>query len=237
MKKLLIILVFFGVCNEAMALSIPWQTISGSRTSNHFSWNYSYDIGFFNETLMIDLDIRLVGDAVDQSLLNRWEYGIENIWSTDRFAIPILFNVDWVSENFDTTVHVHDRSTGTFNMTNWNTRNANGWGDAYQEEIVAHEARHMFGLWDEYTGGAVDPDTGLINTGGLMHTLNGPTLDPYYAVMLGWYDKFKPVPDVVPPAGAVPIPAPATVWLFCLGLLGMVAARWHKSRYSVLPAW
>ena len=234
MKKILMLLVFFGVCGETMAFSIPWQTISGSRVSDHYAWNYSYDIGFFNEALMIDLDIKLVGDPVDHSLLNRWEHGIEDIWSTDRFAIPILFNVDWVSEDYDAVVYVHDRGTGVFNMTNWNTRNANGWGDAYQEEIAAHEAGHMVGLWDEFAGGAVDPATGLINTGGLMQTLNGPTLDPYYADLFGWYDKFKPVPDVNPP-GVVSISLPATVWLFCSGLLGIFAFQWKKIQQSVLP--
>ena len=50
-------------------------------------------------------------------------------------------------------------------MTTWNILDANGWGDEYQEAIVAHEAGHMFGLWDEYPGGTVDPITLLINTG------------------------------------------------------------------------
>ncbi len=235
MKKIVIMLVFLGVCGETTAFSIPWHTISGSRVSGNFAWNYSYDIGYFDDTLKIDLGIRLVGDAVDHTLLNRWEHGIEDIWSTDRFATPISFNVDWVSENYDATVRIHDRSTGIFNMSNWNTRNANGWGDAYQEQIVAHEAGHMFGLWDEYAGGAVDPDTGLINTGGLMQTLNGQTLDSYYTVMLGWFDKFKPVPDVAPP-GAAPISVPAAIWLFCTGLLGLFGLKWKQTWQSAQSA-
>jgi len=116
MKKLLVILIFWGVCTESPAADIPWETISGSLSNDEFGWNYSCDIGFFNDLLMIDLDIRLAGDTAPQSLLDRWENG----------------------------------NTGPFDMTTWNTMDANGWGDEYQEAIVAHEAGHMFGLWDEY---------------------------------------------------------------------------------------
>jgi hypothetical protein len=70
MKKTLSMLIFLGICTEALAFNIPWETISGSRCSGIFRWNYSYDIGCFNDTLMIDLDINLVGDAADQELLD-----------------------------------------------------------------------------------------------------------------------------------------------------------------------
>ena len=163
---------------------------------------------------MIDLDIRLTGDTASQSLLDRWENGIEEIWSTDRFEIPISFNLDWVRRNYDQTVTIHDGNTGPYVMTNWNTMDANGWGDAYQEAIVAHEAGHMFGLWDEYSGGAVDPVTGLINTGGLMETLDGGTLDPYYDDMLSWYNDNN-----------VHAPVPPAVWLLGSGLIGLLGIK------------
>ncbi|MCF6251693.1 MAG: hypothetical protein L3J75_10575 [Methylococcaceae bacterium] len=225
-KNILLLLVFWGVTTSAMAINIPWETISGSRSSGQFGWNYAYDIGFFNNTLMIDLDINLVGDPVDQALQNRWELGIEQIWSTSQFEIPISFNVDWVSQNYDQTVNVHAGSTastgGTFNMTNWYTVGASGWGDAYQEEVVAHEAGHMFGLWDEYVGGAVDPISGTINTGGLMHTLNGPTLDYYYDDMLNWYH-----------ANLTTVPVPASIWLFCSGLIGLFGMKKRELKISI----
>jgi len=214
MKKLLILLMFCGMYTKAPAANIPWETISGSMSNDEFGWNYSYDIGFFNDTLMIDLDIRLEGATAAQSLLDRWESGIEQIWSTNRFAIPISFNIDWVFENYDQIVIIHDGNTGPFNMTTWNTMDANGWGDEYQEAIVAHEAGHMFGLWDEYPGGAVDPITRLINTGGLMQTLDGGTLDPYYYDILNWYHH-----------NLANIPIPPTVWLFGSGLIGIFGVK------------
>lgn len=203
----------WGMCANAQATDIQWETLSGSMFSDPFGWEYSYDIGVFNDILMIDLDIKLEGDTAAPELLNRWERGIEETWSTNRFAIPILFNVDWVSDNYDQIVTVHEGNTATFTMSAWNTEDANGWGDAYQEEVVAHEAGHMFGLWDEYAGGAVDPVTGLINTGGLMETLNGDTLDPYYDEMLTWYKNLAPVP------------VPAAIWLFGCGLIGLFGIK------------
>ena len=220
MKKSLIVLVFWGICAEALAYSIPWETISGSKSDGAFGWNYSYDIGFFDHTLMVDVDIYLVGDAAQQSLLDRWEVGIEDIWSTDRFLIPISFNVDWVSDNYDQVVTIHDGSSDVFNMLNWNTMGANGWGDPYQEEVAAHEFGHMLGLFDEYSGGAVDPDTGLVNTGGLMHTLSGNTLDSYYNGIQDWYRDRR--------ADLVEVPLPPTIWLLGTALLCLYGFRLIK---------
>lgn len=62
----------------------------------------------------------------------------------------------------------------------------------------------------EYAGGAIDPATGRVNTGGLMHTLNGPTLNDYYAPFLNWYD-----------AKLAAVPAPSAMLLFISGLIGI----------------
>ena len=214
MKKIFFILLFLITATQSIASTSSWETISGSRDSGGFGWNYSYDIGLCDNTIKIDLDIKLAGDAVEQTLLNRWETGIENIWSTTKFIVPILFNVDWVSDDFDQIVTIHKGDTEVFNMSNWNTVDANGWGDSFQEEVAAHEFGHMFGLWDEYEGGAVNPITNLIGTGGLMETLNGDTLDPYYDNILGWYQK-----------KITPVPVPASIWLFSSGFVGFLGMR------------
>ncbi|HNS55460.1 MAG TPA: PEP-CTERM sorting domain-containing protein, partial [Smithellaceae bacterium] len=174
--------------------------------------------------------------------------GIEGIWSTSRFNVPISFNVDWVTTGYDYSVNVTN-STGRWNMLNWYTIGAGGWGDAYQEEVAAHEYGHMIGEWDEYSGGAVDPVTKLINTGGIMHTLNGGTLDYYYKDFLAWYDnKLNSVPVIEPvevvsatssvavvpvkparvkkvkPAG-VPVHEPSAILLLALGLISLWGSR------------
>ncbi len=213
MKKM-IALLFLTISSQSIASISTWETISGSRDSGDFAWDYSYDIGWFDNKVLIDLDIKLAGDPVEQTLLNRWESGIEQIWSTDRFIVPISFNVDWVSNDYDQTVTAHAGDTETFNMTNWNISNAAGWGDDYQEEVAAHEFGHMLGLWDEYSGGAVNPNTNLINTGGLMHTLDGEMLNLYYDDILSWYEQ-----------NLTAVPVPASIWLFCSGLIGFLGMR------------
>lgn len=168
------------------AITVEWQNISGYSSKPPYGWNFSYDIGYYDNSLMIDIDVRLTGDNPGDTLRERWEYGIESIWSTDRFEVPILFNIDWVDIGYDYSVTVRN-GTGRWNMLNWYTVGASGWGDSYQEEAAAHEYGHMFSLWDEYKGGAVNPLTGLINTGGIMHILNGPPLEENYYSFLDWY--------------------------------------------------
>ncbi len=114
MKRKLIALLILGVCSGVQANSdIVWETLSGSRSSGDFGWDYSYDIGLSNDTVLVDLDIALTGEPVAQSLQDRWEFGIESMWSTDRFVAPILFNVDWVSDNADQTVTIHSGISGS----------------------------------------------------------------------------------------------------------------------------
>lgn len=199
----------------AGAYLFPWEHVTGYMSSPPYGWTYSYDIGFYSDILMIDVDVRLTGYAPDPSLRNRWENGIESIWSTNRFSVPISFNVDWVTTDYDQSVTVVG-GTGRWNMTTWYTVGAGGWGDAYQEEVAAHEYGHMVSMWDEYAGGAVNPATNLINTGGLMHTLDGPTLDYYYDPFLSWYEE---------KLAAVPVPGAAL-----LGVIGLAYSGWRLRR-------
>lgn len=202
---MLIFLFLITVCTNAGAVTYEWEHQSKYMSSGVYGWLSSYDIGFYNDTLMVDVDIYLAGYTPADTLKSRWESGIESIWSTGRFSVPISFNVDWVTTGYDYVVNVTN-STGRWNMLNWYTIGAGGWGDAYQEEVAAHEYGHMIGLWDEYAGGAVDPETQLINTGGIMHSLNGGTLDYYYKDFLAWYDnKLNSVP-VIEPDPVIPTP-------------------------------
>ena len=86
--------------------TIPWEHMTGYMSSPPYGWIYSYDIGLYSDVLMIDVDVRLVGYNPDPSLRSRWENGIESTWSTNRFSVPISFNVDWVTTDPDYSVTV-----------------------------------------------------------------------------------------------------------------------------------
>lgn len=141
---------------------IPSRTDSGSRTSGRFGWNYQYDWEFINQMMQINLDIDLVGDDPGD-WVNVWEEGIENIWSNrydivdGSFTYPLLFDVNFVDGDADQVVTVHS-GTGSVNMRNWYLDRPSGWDNSYHDEIAAHEFGHMLGLYDEYEGGAVNPD-------------------------------------------------------------------------------
>jgi hypothetical protein len=195
LRNLLVLVLFVTMSATAGAYTFPWEHITGSRTSSPYWWYYSYDIGFYNNVLMVDVDIKLTGYDPSATVKGRWENGMESVWSTNRFSVPISFNVDWVTTNYDQLVTVTD-STGRWNMSSWYTQGAGGWGDAYQEKCAAHEFGHMLSMYDEYSGGAIDPVTHRINTSGVMCTLDGGTLDYYYDPFLGWYQaKLASVPE------------------------------------------
>jgi hypothetical protein len=189
----LVVLSVLLTASSAAALTIPPEARTGQNRSGSVAWTYSYDIGLVDDVLVIDVDVAFMGINPRRSLRDRWESGIEGLWSTDRFAVPIVFNVDWVkvdwvTPNYDQLVTVR-RGRGDWNMQTWYTGNPSGWGSSYHEEIAAHEYGHMIALFDEYEGSALDPRTGRVNTDGLMDTLDGPTLDHYYDEFLAWYDE------------------------------------------------
>lgn len=217
-RKFLALAVLLGAWSSSYAVTYSWEHVSGSRSSPPYGWNYSYDIGYFNNSITVDVDIKLVGTDPGTSLRNIWTSGIESMWSTTRFSVPILFNVDWVTSGQDQTVNVV-AGDGRDNMTTWYTGDPGGWGYAFQDEAAAHEFGHMLSLYDEYVDGAVDPVTRLTGTGGLMETLYGSTLDSYYAPFLDWFAGKQAQ------ASAVPEPETYALMLAGLGLMGAIGRR------------
>jgi hypothetical protein len=172
-------------------VSIPTEHVSGHVVADYgYNWYYAYDIGVSSGQVLIGLDIQLTGYNPGKALKSQWETGIETIWSnhyqvTDgTYDYPIVFDVHWVTSDPDQTVTVYN-SYGNYNMVEWYT--TTDWGNDYHDELAAHEAGHMFGLFDEYEGGATNPATHYTTTNALMADL-GPVWKRYYNGFLSWME-------------------------------------------------
>jgi hypothetical protein len=163
-----------------------------------FGWFSQYNIAFVNQTLQIELNIQLVGDDPGASIRQQWKEGIEGIWSNQYdivdgiYKYPIIVKLNWVNSNPHHVVTVHN-AWGRDNMLNWYTNPIWGWW--YRDEIAAHEAGHMLGLYDEYkddgvideNDGALDPATLFTTTNSIMADL-GPSRDWHYEQILEWLE-------------------------------------------------
>jgi len=213
---------------------ISEQTIQGWRSSPPYAWMYAFDIGFSDYELNIEINIRLTGANPGTALLSTWENGIENMWSS-RFDIldttqDLISNPHHYHVNFDVVfptepaASAHHSVTvitgqGSGNMNTWYTTSA--WGNAYNGAYVAHEVGHMFSLFDEYPGGAVNPSNPIYDNGSIMGSLAAQAKERHYEPFLNWLQQNVSDRDLIigPYDPTWEIPEPATLILLSLGIL------------------
>lgn len=218
MKRILSSLALvLALSSTTHALTIDYETISGTRRSAQYGWTFAYDVGFIDNAIRVDVDLAFVGAPLTDALWSTWERGIESIWSTDRFSVPILFNVDWVSDTsaYDYLVKVQAGS-GRSDMGHWYSQ------DFFAAHTAAHEFGHMIGRFDEYFGSGLDPETHLITNGLMGNSRFGETLDFYYDPFLNWYEAKL---EAYEGDGPVPTPEPSSWALLVIGLLGVVVVK------------
>ncbi|MGB5326101.1 MAG: hypothetical protein WBN40_11850 [Pseudomonadales bacterium] len=227
-------------------------------TQSEYQWYSNFDIGYTaaTQSFNIELDIGLIGHNASQSLIDTWEAGIEELWSGRYYVMQdgtSMYNVVVDANLFDYetapildrfnanhTVFVHE-GAGGFDLGNWYIDEQNV---ASHYELAAHEIGHLFGNYDEYQSGAVDPndptywnDYDTLMGWNVTHNLE----ERHYQFVLDWVEgqagggsSFSLVAASGNNPPAPPVPLPAAAYLFASAIFGTLLARrcaqasWHK---------
>ncbi len=179
--------------NDIIPRELKQETLTGRKqSSDKYSWPYGYDIALKNQTIQITVAINFVLAAgINMPFLNQvkqtWEAGIESTWS-NRFAVTlpsgrqfsILVDAIFRGPNFHHDIIVRPDKGGS-DMLNWNITDT--------PFVAAHEFGHMLGVYDEYKGGALSPETNLVDTTSIMtsNPQKGLVYARHYLDILDWF--------------------------------------------------
>ena len=123
-----------------------------------FDWSAAFHLAMTDTSVNVRVNIKLVGVEPGAALRNTWTTVAETHWNNKAFfsdgewLYKIKFDFNFVNAGEHHIVNVHS-GPGRFDMRNWYTE-TQGWTPDKHDEIAAHEIGHMFGLPDEYAGGA-----------------------------------------------------------------------------------
>jgi len=213
------------------------QEINGHRDSGPYSWDYSYTRGFDGEKLYKHVEIDFIfddalgwGDAEKSNYKTGIETGIESVWNNKYYLMdnetrkkyPLVVDVT-TGGPFNQTVKLHkdpnaaDPNDSRADMLNWY--------DTDTAVVNAHEFGHMLGLFDEYAGGAVDPDNPALSNDGLMGlgalNANPVMYERYYQQYLDYMDELNEFGDFT----LHQTPEPSTAILLFVGLIFFISLR------------
>lgn len=257
----LLAILLFSPLSSLASTTIPYEFDSGHASADGgFSWNWGYNIGYWDDTIHVQINIALHHDNLSEFYFNNsrlgwdprdtWKNGIESFWSvTDasRFGAPIDFEINWVdddSKHLDVNIHtVTYTQTYRSDLNDWEY-NANKSYDAYgmdyeeyARRMTAHEIGHQIGLYDEYEGGATNnyhPER--INSGGLMSTLIGDNVDTRGEQLAdGSYKLDYYYTNIIAwyQNKVVPVPESSSSALLILGMGGCLFVRKRTASFSL----
>ncbi|MDF1554169.1 MAG: hypothetical protein P1P84_13950 [Deferrisomatales bacterium] len=186
-------LLLAGLALPGLGFGAVAETVSGRlAAANGVAWTYAYDAELRDDRVWVRLGIQLI-PAKDVTVpeLARvkpgWEAAIEAAWS-GRFALespagqlyPIWVDVDLRGPTFHHTVVVRP-GRGRTDQLDWHLLDG--------PELVAHEAGHALGAFDEYPGGSLATADGVIDPASLMTSDPGPGCTPrarHYEKVRAW---------------------------------------------------
>lgn len=179
--------------NDNFHYELNQETVTGRKqSSDTYSWPYGYDIALKNQAILITVAINVVpATGISMPYLNQvkktWEKGIESMWS-NRFAVtlpsgrqfPILVDAIFRGPNFHHDIIVRSDKGGS-DILNWNITDT--------PFIAAHEFGHMLGVYDEYKGGALSPETNRVDITSIMtsNPRKGLVYARHYRDILDWF--------------------------------------------------
>lgn len=215
---------------------IPSQTIRDfvpAGLNHEFLMPVGYDIGFSQQSgYNITQNIQLTGVDPGSLVKDFWKTSTEGIWSTrDRFTQPIIVSVQFVEQGAHHAVTVSPGLPPS--VTNPDAFRGNqlhwfaGWSGPVGNRVTgtgspapwAHEVGHMFGNFDEYPGGGVNPNGSFGNEPGFMgQGFNGPP-----GTELTLFDRqYQFVADWAAAQAGAAAAEPATFLLMATGLGGIL---------------
>jgi len=186
------------------------ETLSGTmRAANGYSWPYGFEIESQEDRIVARVAVNLIPAGgvtrpeIDR-VKERWEEGAEGYWS-GKFAIvdqqgrrwPIIVDVVFTGRRAHHDIIVRPGG-GRSDSLNWNIMDST--------TTVAHEIGHLLGAYDEYAGGAVDPESGTVDAGSIMAgtPAGDKTHARHYRRLRAWFMGRTGIEA----AELVPLPAP-----------------------------
>ncbi len=238
------------IVNAATAATYNTGTerINRTQSGSGFSWDVHYLRGFDGmsvyKDVQIDFDFSLSAYTtvtLQTQYRNDTKAGIESMFN-NKFGVKDMdtgqvfpFKVEVTYDGPpDQTVHIMTHPGSSINDSNYNMTH---WIADQTDDIVsrAHEFGHMIGLWDEYSGGALNPNDPIISANGLMGsgTLNGginvQMYPRYYNQFADYVTGLNPDPTWV----VVYVPEPSSFVLLIVfgpGILALARRRKMDSR-------